>query len=129
MKKNSSFPTYLRERCAAFSFAIRGIRLTVNEPHTHIHIVLATIALVLAFVLKISSGEWLALILSITLVFTLEALNTAIESVVDLITVDYHELARDAKDIAAGAVFIAALGALLIGIMIFFPRLQAFALS
>ena len=62
-----------------------------------IHLIFAFIAIILGIIVRLSTVEWLFILLSITLVLTLEAVNTAIECVVDLVTSDYHELAKQAK--------------------------------
>jgi diacylglycerol kinase len=79
----------------------------------------------LAAILRVSRAEWAILTLLIALVLTLEALNTAIEATVDLVTSDFHPLAKIAKDLAAGAVWLMALASVVIGMIIFLPRLLA----
>ena len=68
-----------------------------------------------------SAIEWLFILLAIFLVLTLEAVNTAIECVVDLVTMDYHELAKQAKDIAAFSVMLVSIFALITGLVVFLP--------
>ena len=67
-----------------------------------------------------SAIEWLFILLAIFLVLTLEAVNTAIECVVDLVTMDYHELAKQAKDIAAFSVMLVSIFALITGLVVFY---------
>jgi len=87
---------------------------------------LATLAAVVGgFVLQLSSGEWLAIILAIMAVWTAEALNTAFESLCDVASPEFHPLVERAKNIAAGAVLISALGAFAIGLLVFLPKLLA----
>lgn len=88
-----------------------------------IHLTAASCVLVAAGVLELSIGEWSLLILCIGLVLMAELLNTAIESLVDLVSPERHELARQAKDMAAGAVLTAALTASVVGGMVLLPRL------
>ena len=71
----------------------------------------------------IDKVEWLILILTITMVLSAEIMNSAVEYLVDLSTLEYHHLAKAAKDAAAGAVLITALAAVLVGLIIFGPRL------
>lgn len=125
MKKNSKVINYLQSRGRSLFCALRGVKLLFREPHTIIHLIIASAAIFLAAIFKISSTEWLFLVLSIMLVLTLEAINTALEYTVDLITSEYNDLARNAKDAAAGAVLISALGALIVGFIIFIPKLYA----
>ena len=73
--------------------------------------------------LGLGTAEWIAILLCITLVITLELVNTAVEACVDLVTRETHPLARTAKDVAAGAVLVGVVGSVLIGAVIFVPRL------
>jgi diacylglycerol kinase (ATP) len=82
----------------------------------------ATIAVVIAgIVLKISYGEWCCLVLAIIAVWMAEALNTAFEFLADVASPEFHPLVKKAKDVAAGAVLISAIGAIVIGVIIFGP--------
>jgi len=82
----------------------------------------ATVAVVMAgFVLGISPAEWCWLVLAIIAVWMAEALNTAIEFLADVASPEFHPLVKKAKDVAAGAVLISAIGALIIGIIILGP--------
>jgi diacylglycerol kinase len=74
---------------------------------------------------KISTSEWLAVILCFIAVITLEAMNSAIEYVVDLASPEFHPLAKKAKDMAAGAVLLAAIGTVVIAAIIFLPKLNS----
>ena len=74
---------------------------------------------------QITRQEWLALVLAMTLVLALEAVNTAIEYLTDLVSPEYHPLAGKAKDVAAAAVLIAAIGAVVVGAIVFLPRIFA----
>ena len=77
-----------------------------------IHLGIAVLAVALGFALRIDGASWAAVILCIAAVFAAECVNTAIESVVDLVSPEYHELARRAKDCGAGAVLVFAVVAL-----------------
>lgn len=111
-------------RAKSFTHACRGIGILIRTTHNAwVHIALALVALILGCYFCISTGEWLALILSIGFVFAAEAFNTAIEIDIDLTSPEYHPFARDTKDVAAGAVLIAALTALAIGFVIFVPKI------
>ena len=79
--------------------------------------------IVLGFVFSISSGEWIVVILCFGLVLGGECFNTALEAVVDLASPQYHELARIAKDAAAGGVFLFSIASFVIGVIIFLPRI------
>ena len=112
----------LHTRLASFIYAARGLRVLARQPHARIHLAAAVGVVALAAYLRVSLGEWLALILAITLVLATEALNTALEHVVDIASPDWSPLARDAKDVAAASVLISAIGAACVGALIFLPR-------
>ncbi len=110
-------------RAKSFTHACRGIGILIKTTHNAwIHIVLAGFALILGCYFCVTTPEWLALVLSIGFVFAAEAFNTAMEIDIDLTSPDYHPYARDTKDVAAGAVLIAALTALVVGLIIFLPK-------
>jgi len=104
----------------SFNFALQGIKYCiVKERHMQFHILAAAAVIVLGWYLKISWLKWTILFLTITLVIVLEMVNTAIEKTIDLITPEYHPYAEVAKNVAAGAVLVAALNAIIIGAAIF----------
>jgi diacylglycerol kinase (ATP) len=110
----------LRKFAAAFNGICYCLRTQVNML---IHLA-ATLAVVgLAWYLQLPSWEWAILVLAIAMVLAAEAFNTAVEVMVNLTTKQYHPLARIAKDVAAGAVLIAALGAVMVGYFVFGPYL------
>lgn len=88
-----------------------------------IHVGIAFIAVMAGVAFQISSSEWLALVIVISFVFMLEILNTAIETLVDLYTEEYHHLGKIAKDTAAGAVMVAAIMSVCVGLIIFLPKI------
>lgn len=104
--------------------AIDGINYTIDhERNFRIEISFAILVTILSFLLKVSTIEWCILVLTIGIVLSLELLNTAIERSVDLVTKEYKELAKIAKDTSAGAVLIMSLFSVVIGITIFLPKL------
>lgn len=114
--------TYFQQRLKSFHFAIKGIfTLFTEEPNARIHLFLTVFVLTLAYFFDIEKSEWIILIACITLVLAAEAFNTAIEFLTDLASPDYHPLAGKAKDTAAAAVLICAIGAVIIGLLIFVP--------
>ncbi len=117
-------------RVQSFRYALRGIRVMLaEESNARLHAA-ATIAVVAAgFAFGISRGEWLAIILSISLVGCAEGLNTAFESLCDVASPQFHPKVERAKDIAAGAVLIAAAGAGAVGLFVFGPPLLALVLA
>ncbi|PLR93826.1 diacylglycerol kinase family protein [Bacillus sp. T33-2] len=109
---------------ASFGFAFKGITFTVrNERNMQIHLGLSTGVLLAGFILGLTRVEWLFVIFAIGGMLALEIVNTAIEKAVDLASQEYHPLAKQAKDIAAGAVLIFAFICVLVGLIIFVPKL------
>lgn len=97
--------------------------VTKNEKNFKREIALGIIALILSYILKIDKIEFTIILTMICLVLTAEIINTAIERTVDLVTKEYHELARIAKDVSAGSVLVTSTFALIIGIIIFMPKI------
>ncbi|MBL7775606.1 MAG: diacylglycerol kinase family protein [Saprospiraceae bacterium] len=114
----------LQRRIASFRYAFQGLRYLVRtQMNARIHLAAAVLATALGAWLDISRLEWLALALCTALVLALEAVNTALECLTDLVSPDPHPLAGRAKDLAAAAVLIVALGALVVGGLVFLPKL------
>jgi diacylglycerol kinase (ATP) len=110
----------VRKLIDSFKYAWGGIRTVfVQERNMRVHGVVALLAVVLGFYYRITSGEWIAILLCIGLVFILEIVNTAIETLVDLVQPNHDPLAGKVKDIAAGAVLVGAALAVIIGAIIF----------
>lgn len=113
----------LQKRIHSFQYAINGIRdLFVSQPNAKIHLLVAILTLGAGYYFKVSRMEWLALCICIVLVISLEAVNTALEYLTDLVSPDFHPLAGKVKDVAAAAVLIAAIGAVAVGLIIFLPK-------
>jgi undecaprenol kinase len=112
---------------SSFSYAIAGIRTAIiQERNIRIHLSISLIVIIFGFFFSISALEWLIILLTIGGMISLEIMNTAIERMVDLVTLDFHPLAKQAKDLAAGAVFSFAIISVIIGIIIFGPYLLRF---
>lgn len=101
----------------------KGVRFASRERNFRIDIVCAIITIILGFVCQISAFEWLVVVACFGLVLGGEALNSALEYIVDLASPDYHVLAGKAKDCAAGAVLLFAVASFVIGCIIFIPKL------
>jgi diacylglycerol kinase len=119
--KHHSFRRSLRNALKGLVFAF------LSDRNFRFELAVFCFALLLATVLRISALEWLLVIQSGLLVLALEAKNTALELSVDLSTPGYHYGAKGSKDAAAGAVLLAALNALIVGLVVFGPRLLAVA--
>ncbi|OIK16593.1 diacylglycerol kinase [Bacillus sp. MUM 116] len=106
----------------SFAYAIEGIRTAIKtERNIRIHLFISFLVIGTSFFFSITKLEWLFVLLVIGGMFALELMNSAIERVVDLVTKEFHPLAKQAKDLAAGAVFIYAIVSVIIGLFIFLP--------
>ncbi|HEU4697642.1 MAG TPA: diacylglycerol kinase family protein [Gemmatimonadales bacterium] len=116
----------LRARWRSIGYAWRGIRRVVRTQHNawvHAAASLAVVAAALA--LEVSRLEWCALVVAMLGVWVAEAMNTAFEALCDVASPEFHPEVERAKDVAAGAVLLAALGAVAIGLLVFVPHLLA----
>lgn len=114
-----------RTLTASMEFAITGVvNAYKEERNMRKHMISAFLAIIAGLVFQISALEWLFLLISIFLVISFEIINSAIENVVDLAS-DYHfsMLAKNAKDMAAGAVLVISVYALITGLIIFVPKM------
>jgi diacylglycerol kinase (ATP) len=113
-------------RIDSFRCAFSGIASLIRSEHNAwIHGTATVLAVVLGLVFGISREEWLAIVLAIALVWVTEAMNTAFEALCDAVSPDHDLGIKKAKDVAAGAVLLSALGALGVGLLVFVPRLLA----
>jgi diacylglycerol kinase (ATP) len=109
----------------SFRYALDGLRYTVStQRNMRIHFLVALCVLFFSLYLPLSKVEVLVLFVTIALVLFAELINTAVEAVVDMVTEEFHPLARVAKDVAAGAVLITAGLAVIVGISVFYPYLN-----
>jgi diacylglycerol kinase (ATP) len=115
----------LASRVKSFGFALRGLGLVLRTQHNAwIHLA-ATITVVAAGVaLRITAADWRWIVLAIALVWVAETLNTAVEHVCNVVQPEFHASVKAAKDVAAGAVLVAAVAAAIIGVMVFWPYLR-----
>ena len=114
----------------SFHYAFAGVRyLLWTQRNAKIHTAIGLSAVRMAIVLGIDRYEWLALLLTITIVIAAEGVNTALEAVVDLVSPEYHPLAKVAKDVGAGTVLITAFASVIVGMVLFLPRLWSIVLA
>lgn len=107
----------------SFKFAFKGIGSCIrSERNMKIHFTMMILVVLLGIILNISMWEWIICFILFGLVISLEMVNTAIETVVDLVSPTFNEQAGRAKDIAAGAVLVNAIVAFIIGLIIFLPK-------
>lgn len=108
----------------SFSFALKGIQHTFKyERNMKIHTAISFVVVLLGFLYRLSSLEWLFILFAIGGVLTLELINTAVERTVDLFSKDVHPLAKQAKDAAAAAVLVYAALSVIVGCIIFLPKI------
>lgn len=111
----------------SFNFAVSGIIHALKEERNmKVHFTVALLVLTLSLFFNFTRIELLLLFFAIVLVIITEMFNTAIETTIDLITNEFHPLARIVKDMAAGAVLIAAINSLVVGYLLFFDRLNPY---
>ncbi|MGN1400758.1 MAG: diacylglycerol kinase family protein [Bacillus sp. (in: firmicutes)] len=121
----------LRENKPPYSFwrslghALNGVAYSWGERHIKVHYSIALLVVAAGIMFGISKLEWLFIATGIASVIALEMVNTALEDLVDLVTEQYHPLAKRVKDIAAGAVLIASIYAMIVGVAVFGPELTA----
>ena len=105
---------------ASLRYAVEGIAYCIKtQRNMRIHLVIAIIVLMSGIFLKIVRTEFLMVLMSISMVFICEIINTAVERAVDTATLEYHPIAKIAKDVAAGAVLVAALNSVIVGLLVF----------
>ncbi len=115
--------TFVTGRLKSVGFAFKGmIKLISTEHSVMVQFSIGIIMTILGWCMHISQTEWLFQILAIGLVMSVEGLNTAVEKLADFVHPDFHKKIGFIKDIAAGAVFIAALTAIAIGLIIYIPK-------
>lgn len=108
----------------SLSCAVRGMgRAWMLTPHMRLQTVIYIVALVAAWWLGLPLSDKILIVIVGIVVLGFEGVNTALERIVDLVSPGYHPIARDIKDIAAGVVLVASLGALAVGVLIFLPAL------
>lgn len=118
----------LVKRAKSFTHASRGLWIFLKTTHNAwIHVAIFALTIALGVYFDITHIEWMILILASGVVIAAEAFNTAIEIDMDLTSPEYHPHARDTKDVAAGAVLVAAFTALAIGLLIFGPHVALMA--
>ena len=115
---------FITSRIHSFGHALRGWGYVLRTQHNAwIHSVVATLVILVGLWLGLPARDWAVLVLAIAMVFTAEFINTSIEAVVDLASPVHHPLAKVGKDVGAAAVLVAALAAVLIGLLILGPPL------
>jgi diacylglycerol kinase len=111
---------------ASFGFALTGLRYAFRtQANFRIHTAISLAVIVIGLAVQPGAIEWAVLIVTIMIVLAAELMNTALEATLDRVSVEEHPLAKVAKDTAAGAVLISAVGAVLVGLLILGPHVLA----
>lgn len=119
-------PIDLPKTSRSFRFAVRGvIDLFRYENNARFHLIAALAVIAAGFFFQISTTEWALVIVQVSLVLAAEAFNTALEKLADTVSTEYHPFIKATKDIAAGGVLIVAISAIVVGFLIFLPKLMA----
>jgi diacylglycerol kinase len=127
LEKNDQNTFSLVKRAQSFTHASRGIWIFFKTTqNAWIHIAVFVCVILLGLFLNISRIDWIVLFIVSGLVFVTESINTAIEIDIDLTSPTYHPYARDTKDVAAGAVLIASIVAIVVGILVFWSYVANF---
>lgn len=120
--KSNSFK--LMDRVKSLKFAVNGIKLLLkNEHNARVHLLIALIVIIASYVFSIDAAEFMFIIISIGLVFIVELLNTAIENIANFVEPKSNEKIGEIKDYAAGAVLVSAIVSIIIGLIIFIPKI------
>ncbi len=123
-EENKTKTRGIKKLIRSFKYPISGLRYAFkNEQNLDVHVLATVVVVILGFFLKISYFEWLTVLIIIGLVIATELINTAFEALVDLVSPEYHPLAKVVKDTAAAAVLVFAITAVIIGIIIFGPKI------
>jgi diacylglycerol kinase len=117
-------PRHIRRIVRSFGFAAEGLATMLRtQPNFWVHVAAAFIALGLGVVLGLGAAELALIVLTIALVMIVECLNTALETLCDLVSPEYHPLVKRAKDVSAAAVLIGAVASVGVAVLLFGPRL------
>lgn len=124
MKKRNSLIEKFQKRINSFKYAANGLCSSFKtERNMKIHVIVMILVIILGILFKINRQEWITCIICFSLVIGGELFNTAIETVVDIIMPEKNAKAKLAKDISAGAVLVLAIGAAIVGLLIFIPKI------
>ena len=108
----------------SFGHALNGLKILFKEEYNaRIHLLAAITVVIAGYFFEISTIEWIAIIFAIGLVLAMEAINSAIEGLADFVSPEKHEMIKKIKDLSAAGVLISAFAALIIGLIVFVPKL------
>lgn len=126
MEINNARKFSIIKRAESFTHAGRGLFIFIKSTHNSwIHITVFLLVILMGLIFAITKTEWMMIFIVSGIVFISETFNTAIEIDMNLTSPTFHPYAKDTKDVAAGAVLISAILAIIVGVMIFVPYIQA----
>ena len=108
----------------SFGYAFGGLRVAFTKGRNYkIQALIGVLVIFFGFFVRLPLNEWIVIVLTIAFVLVLELINTSLEAIVDLVSPEIKEKAKIAKDVAAGAVLISSIAAIVIGVLIFLPKI------
>lgn len=120
--------SYVNDLAKSIGYALTGIKFVVqHERNARLHLVMAILALLLGLELRVTNAELAAIFFAVIIVFLAEIINTAFEKTLNIVSPGHHPQVKIIKDMAAGAVLVAVIGAGVIGIMIYLPYIGRLA--
>ena len=115
----------ISKRFKSFGYAFNGLKILIREEHnSRIHILAAMAAVIAGLFFQLSSIEWVAIVLAIGWVIALEIINSAIENLSDFVSRDQNEMIKKIKDLSAAGVLVGAITAVIIGLIVFVPKIM-----
>ena len=122
MKQQQGFS--ISKRFKSFTYAFNGLKILLMEEHNSwIHLLAAMAVVIAGFVFQLSAIEWIAVVFAIGLVIALEIINSAIENLSDFVSPGQHEAIKKVKDLSAAGVLVGAITAVIIGLIVFVPKI------
>ncbi|TRZ44945.1 diacylglycerol kinase family protein [Robertkochia solimangrovi] len=116
--------SFIKNRLKSIGYASKGAYLLITtEPSIQVQTTIAILVCIAGFIFDISATEWCIQLITIAVILGAEGLNTAIEKLSDFVHPDYHKVIGSVKDLAAGAVFLTAIIAIIIGLIIYIPKI------
>ena len=114
----------LEKRVESFKYALNGLKIVFREEHNaRIHLIVSLIVIACGFIFHISTVEWIIICFAIGLVISMEIINSAIENLSDFVSPEYHKLIKKVKDLSAAAVLVCTILSVVIGILVFLPKI------
>lgn len=121
-KPNKKFS--LEKRVESFKYALNGLKIVFREEHNaRIHLIVSLIVIACGFIFHIATVEWIIICFAIGLVISMEIINSAIENLSDFVSPEYHKLIKKVKDLSAAAVLVCTISSVVIGILVFLPKI------